>query len=141
MQNVSVNTLRARREALLKKLADVGPFVQGSFCTRNVKCGKPGCRCARGEPHKACVLTKKVRGKTKTTHVPRDLHDEVKTWANQYKRLKALMKEISDLSEQIIRIHVRTSRAVARNRARVNRMQPKRTGASSATTSPDSSIG
>ena len=141
MRNVSVNTLETRRTALLRRLAEMGPFVQGSLCTRAVKCGKPGCRCAKGEPHEACVLTKKVRGKTKTTHVPRDLHDEVKTWANQYKRLKALMKEISDLSEQLIRIHVRTSRAAARNRARANRMQPKRTGMSSATTSPDSSAG
>lgn len=141
MRNASVNTLETRRTALLKQLAEVGPFVQGSFCTRAVKCGKPGCRCAEGRPHEACVLTKKVRGKTKTTHVPRDLHDEVQAWANQYKRLKALMKEISDVSEQIIRIHVRTSRAAARNRARVSRMQPKRTGTSSATTSPDSSAG
>jgi len=128
MQNVSVNTLRARREALLKKLAEVGPFVQGSFCRRAIKCGKPGCRCASGEPHEAYVLTRKVRGKTVTTHVPRDLRKEVESWAQQYKQLKQLIKQISDLSERIIRIHVPTSRAAARNRARASRTQLGSTG-------------
>ena len=141
MKNESVETLTIRRQALLKRLADVGPLVQGSFCTRKVKCGKPGCRCAEGEPHEACVLTRKVRGKTVTTHVPRDLRDEVRAWAEEHKRVKALLKEISALSERIIRIHVRTSRAVARNRDRANRTRPKCTGTCSGTTSPDSSIG
>lgn len=141
LRNESVNTLTMRRQALLKRLADVGPLVQGSLCTRKVKCGKPGCRCATGDPHEACVLTRKVRGKTVTVHVPRDLRDEVKTWAEEHKRVKALLKEISDLSERIIRIHVRTSRAAARNRARANRTQPKCTGTCCDTTSPGSSTG
>jgi hypothetical protein len=141
MRNESIQTLTIRRQALLKRLADTGPLVQGSFCTRKIKCGKPGCRCAEGEPHEACVLTRKVRGKTVTTHVPRDLRDEVRTWAEEHRRVKALLKEISDLSERIIRIHVKTSRAVARNRDRANRMRPKSTGTCSDTTSPGSSTG
>jgi len=117
-QQTSIKTLEIRRQALLKELAGVGPLVQGSFYERAIKCGKPNCRCARGEPHSACVLTKKVRGKTATTHVPRDLQREVQAWAQEYKRVKDLIKAISDLSEQIIRIHVRVSRAAARNRSR-----------------------
>ncbi len=141
MKNESVKTLQIRRAALLKKLAQVGPLVQSSFCRRTIKCGKPGCRCAEGQPHEAYVLTRKVRGKTVTTHVPRDLRGEVESWAREHKRVKQLLKEISDLSDRIIRIHVRTSRAVARNRARASRIQPKHTGGCSDTTSPDSSNG
>ena len=139
MKNESIKNLTARRQALLKQL--VGPFIQSSFCTRKVKCGKPGCRCADGEPHEACVLTRKVRGKTVTTHVPRDLRDEVREWAEEHKRVKKLLKEISDLSERIIRIYVRTNRAAARNRSRANRTRPKCTGTSCDTICPDSSSG
>jgi hypothetical protein len=128
MRNESIQTLTIRRQALLKRLAETGPLVQASFCTRKVKCGKLGCRCADGQPHESCVLTRKVRGKTVTTHVPRDLHDEVRTWAEENKRVKALLKQISDLSDRIIRIHVRTSRAAARNRARARRTRPNCTG-------------
>ena len=88
MKTISKKTLQIKRNALLKELAEIGPFVQASFCTRKVKCGNPRCRCAKGEEHNANVLTRKVRGKTQTIHVPRDLQDEVKSWVNEYKRLK-----------------------------------------------------
>lgn len=141
MRNESIATLEGRRGALLKRLAEVGPLVQGSYCTVKVKCGKPGCRCSRGEPHQACVLTRKVRGKTVTTHVPRDLRSEVEAWAGQYRQIMKLIRDISTLSERIIRMHVRTSRAVGRNRARVGPTPSKSSGECSGSTSLSSSPG
>ncbi len=110
MKQISTRTLETRRAACLKKLADTGPFVQGSLCKVRVKCGKPHCKCAEGDRHEAYVLSKKVRGKTVTTHIPRDLLDEVISWAEEQKRIKKLLREISDLSERIIRIHVKERR-------------------------------
>jgi hypothetical protein len=141
MRNESIATLESRRQALLKRLAEVGPLVQGSYCTVKVKCGKPGCRCSRGEPHQACVLTRKVRGKTVTTHVPRDLRSEVEAWASQYRQVMTLIRDISALSERIIRMHVRTSRAAARNRARLSPTQSKCSGGCCDSTSPTSPSG
>jgi hypothetical protein len=141
MRNESVRTLDTRRSALLKRLAEIGPLVQGSYCTVKVKCGKPGCRCSRGEPHQACVLTRKVRGRTVTTHVPRDLRSEVEAWAQQYRQVMKLVKDISALSERIIRIHVQTSRAVTRNRNRLSPTRSKPCGACCDSTSPGSSSG
>ena len=141
MQNESLNTLETRRAALLKQLTRVGPMIQGSVCHRRVKCGKPQCRCAQGELHEACVLTKKVAGKTVTTHVPRDLRDEVDAWSREHRRVKALLKQISDLSEKIVRTHVTASRAAAQNVARASRAPGMPTPSSSDTTCPDSSRG
>ena len=141
MRNESVGTLESRREALLKRLARVGPLVQGSYCTRKVRCGKAGCRCSRGESHEACVLTRKVRGRTVTTHVPRDLRSEVETWSREYRRVMKLLKDISALSERIIRMHVPTSRAVARNRGRLSPTPSKSSGECCGSTSPGSSTG
>lgn len=141
MRNESIGTLESRRGALLKRLAEVGPLVQGSYCTVKVKCGKPGCRCSRGEPHEACVLTRKVRGRTVTTHVPRDLRSEVEAWAGQYRRIMKLVKDISALSERIIRIHVPASRAAARNRARLSPTRSKSSGGCCGIGSPGSSTG
>ena len=139
MEQTSIKTLTARRDALLKQLASVGPFIQGSFCHKKITCGKPGCRCARGETHDSYVLTNKVRGKTKTTHVPRDLGDEVRAWTQQYKRLKQLMHEISALNERIVRMHVPASRAAAANRKRASKsVPPTPTSGCSDTTSPTS---
>jgi len=141
MRNESIATLESRRGALLKRLAEVGPLVQGSYCTVKVKCGKPGCRCSRGEPHQACVLTRKVRGKTVTTHIPRDLRSEVEAWARQYRQIMKLVKDISALSDRIIRIHVPASRAAARNRSRLSPTPSKPSGECSDSASPSSSSG
>lgn len=139
MKRTSIKTLTTRREALLKQLSEVGSFIQGSFCHKRIKCGKPSCRCARGEPHDACVLTNKIRGKTVTTHVPRELCDEVRAWTREYKRLKRLMNEISQLNDRIIRIHVPASRAAAVNRKRaLASVPPTPMPGCSDTTSPTS---
>ena len=141
MRNESIATLESRRAALLKRLAEAGPLVQGSYCTVKVKCGKPGCRCSQGEPHQACVLTRKVRGKTVTVHVPRDLRSEVEAWAGQYRQTMKLIRDISALSERIIRLHVRTSRAAGQNRARSRPTPPKCSAECSDSTSQGSSPG
>jgi hypothetical protein len=124
MKQTSLKTLTARRDALLKQLTQVGPFIQGSFCLKRIKCGKPTCRCARGETHDTYVLTNKVRGKTVTTHVPRELCDEVRAWTQQYKRLKQLMAAISKLNDRLVRTHVRASRAAAANQKRARTSAP-----------------
>ena len=141
MKQVSVNVLKTRRDAKLRRLSEVKPFVQGSLYKRTVKCGNPNCRCAKGDRHESYVLTRKVGGKTKATHVPRDLVEEATAWATEHKRIKKLMKEISDLSEEIIRIHVKTSRAAARNRKLNQSTLQKSSKTSSGTTSRTSSNG
>ena len=125
MKQVSVGVLETRRDAKLRQLSEAKPFVQGSLYKRTVKCGNPNCRCAKGKRHESYVLTKKVRGQTKATHVPRDLVEEATAWAQEHKRIKKLMKEISDLNEQILKIHVKASRVAGRNRERANRTQSK----------------
>jgi len=100
-----------RRTAKLKQLARIGPFVAGSVCRVKRRCGYPNCRCAKGQPHWAYALSYKVKGKTKTVHVPKDLVPEVQAWVNEYKRIKKLMREVSRNSVALIHRHVPASRA------------------------------
>jgi DNA-dependent RNA polymerase auxiliary subunit epsilon len=111
--------LQSRRDARIKELARLGPLLQGSLCTLRVTCGNPHCRCARGERHLAHQVTKKVRGTTKTLYVPVDLVEEVRAWIAEHRRAKRLLKEISNLSEQLIRAHVPARRARQRQQAAV----------------------
>lgn len=138
MENVSIKMLKTRRDAKLRQLADAGPFVQGSLYRKQVRCGSPNCKCARGEPHEAHVLTGKVGGKTRTIHVPLDLREEVGLWVKECRRVKKLIKEISELGEQIIRTHVKASRAAARNRESAERILGRPGTASREKCSPNS---
>ena len=112
MENISIRELEARRKALLRQLGRTGPLVEGSLATVNRKCGTPTCKCHHGgERHRQVSLCKKVAGRSHTTHVPKDLEETVRCWNEEHKRVKKLLKEISALSEQIIRSYVSSRRA------------------------------
>jgi hypothetical protein len=115
MKDESVEVLRARRDAKLRDLAKAGPLICGSLAKVKVRCGNPNCRCATGERHEATILCKKVNGRSTSVHVPREMAEEVARWSAEHRRLKRLMKEVSDLGERMIRLHVRTERARRRN--------------------------
>jgi hypothetical protein len=122
----SLRMLSVRRDARLKKLAEVRPFIAGSLAKVGVRCGNPACRCASGQRHEAWVLTRKEKGKTVTVHVPRDMVEDVAKWVQEHRRRKQLSREVSELGERIIRLFVRANRGAARNRSRAGSMPAKR---------------
>lgn len=99
------------RDSRLKKLMKIKPFVSGSLGKTYRKCGKKNCKCARGKLHPGYQLTYKKKGKTETIYIPVDLHKEVKEWIAEYKRIKKLMEEISNLQKLIIRRHSKEKKA------------------------------
>lgn len=140
IKNQSLRTLTVRRDARIRQIAKTKPFIAGSLAKVGVKCGNPSCRCASGERHEAWVLTRKERGKTVTVHVPRDMVEDVAKWVTAHRLLKKLMKETSELGEQMIRIFVKASRGAARNRSRLAPTRLTR-GATQKACSPSSSSG
>lgn len=101
-----VQKLQKRREALLQRLAHVGPFVEGSI----VRIPHPSC------DHVACRLTFKVRGQTRAVYIPVDLVKEVEQWHRNYKRLKKLIRRITQTSLGILHRYVPEKRGARRRR-------------------------
>jgi len=93
-----------RRDAWLKKLAELGPMTRGSLVT------------ARRGNHIAHQLTVSVRGKTHTVYIPKDMIKEVKEWTKNHRRLQRILKEVSKLNMAIIHRHVAEGRGDARRR-------------------------
>jgi hypothetical protein len=121
MRMESVSTLATRRDAKLKSLAAVGPFISATLSKVRTRCGNPNCRCAGGERHEAHLLTKKVKGRTVSAYVPKDLLPEVEKWTREWKRLKKVLSEVSALNERIVRLHSRSRRAALKNKSRAAR--------------------
>src|SRR5438105_12734638 len=91
----------------LKQLVPAGPLLVASLARLNKRCGQPSCSCHHGGPlHQAHHLTFKEDGKARTLYVPQDLVEEVRTWVQEYHRLKALIQEVSQLTRALIRGHV-----------------------------------
>jgi hypothetical protein len=124
MRMESVGTLEKRRDARLKSLASVGPFISASLSRVRTRCGNPSCRRASGERHVAHILTKKVKGKTVSAYVPKDLLTEAERWTREWKRLKKILSEVSELSERIVRVHGRSRRGALKNKSRAARIPP-----------------
>jgi hypothetical protein len=108
---VTVEELEAQRAVLLRQAARIRPLVDGSLAVVHRTCRTPGCHCQRGERHEALLLCKKVSGRSHATYIPKDLADTVREWNAEYKRLRDLLREISALSEAIIRLHARSRKA------------------------------
>jgi hypothetical protein len=116
-----MSRFHTRRAARLKALGEVQPFVAGSLCRVNRRCGNPTCKCARGEPHQAWVLSFKVKGKTRTVHVPKELVTEVQAWVKEHRRVKTLIRQVSTDSLAIIHRHGPVRRAENAARSRTSR--------------------
>ena len=92
----------------LNKLATASPVLAASFGTYTHRCGRPSCRCHHGGPrHRGQHLTFKEAGKTRSVYVPKELLPEVRSWLAEYKRLKALLHEIHQLSVALLRARAR----------------------------------
>ena len=95
------NRFVTRREALLRRIANIGAFIEGTM----VKLPRKDCR------HVAHRLTFKVKGKTRAVYVPLDRVKEVEAWMREYKRLKTLIRAVTRASLGELRNHVRARRA------------------------------
>ncbi|MBX3734023.1 MAG: hypothetical protein KF791_15720 [Verrucomicrobiae bacterium] len=70
----------------LRTLQLQGPMVQGSLYLLRRKCGKPSCRCARGELHPCWVLSRSESGKSRLYPVPFDQRGRLRPLTREYRR-------------------------------------------------------
>ncbi|MGO9918486.1 MAG: DUF6788 family protein [Isosphaeraceae bacterium] len=99
--------IRRMLDSRVQQMTARKPLLATSLVSFERRCGKPGCHCASGEKHHGHQLTYKVGGKTRTVYVPVDLTEEVRAWIDEYRRLKCLIQEISQLTLALVRSHVR----------------------------------
>jgi hypothetical protein len=85
----------ASSKQLLAKIRALGPMVHGSLVEAARTCGKTGCRCTRGEPHRAFYLSRRVGGKTRLEYVSQRDVATVRRWRKTYERLRALVEELT----------------------------------------------
>ncbi len=110
----SKNRFVTRREAVLRQIAHIGPFIEGTL----VKLPRKDCR------HVAHRLTFKVKGKTRAVYVPLERVKDVETWMKEYKRLKKLVRSVTQASLGELRNHVRSRRANAAAQRNFARPRP-----------------
>jgi len=82
----------------LAKLVHEQPFLCGSLVPLQRVCGKPGCKCSRGELHPGLCVALRVGDKRKMIYVPQAMEATVRRWVSTYQKVWHLMEEISQAS-------------------------------------------
>ena len=108
------NRFVTRRAALVRQIANIGPFIEGTL----VKLPRKDCR------HVAHRLTSKVQGKTRAVYVPLERVKDVEAWTKEYKRLKHLIRAVTAAALGELRNHVRSRRASLAAQRNFGRRRP-----------------
>ena len=65
------------------------------------KCGKPGCKCARGQLHASWYLSRAQQGRTKLIYIGRIVPDRLGTRVRRYQRHQKLLAQIRKIDAEI----------------------------------------
>jgi len=105
LSKISTLALRKRRESLARLLPPLREVLRGSLMERYLTCGKPDCRCARGERHGPVwylSVTLDQAHRTGST-VPSQQVEQVRRWIENYHRVKERLEKISDINRELLR--------------------------------------
>jgi hypothetical protein len=81
----------------LKPLINYKEFIRGTLSVRERVCGKPNCKCQRGEKHVSLFLTRSKDGKFEQLYIPKEKEELVRQWVKNYRDAQDLMEKISSI--------------------------------------------
>lgn len=93
---------REFRGRLAQLIHDSG-LIRGSLALRERTCGKPTCRCAKGQKHAALYLVESVGGKYRQVFIPKELQEVVRRWVENHQKARELLEEISRMHYERVR--------------------------------------
>jgi Family of unknown function (DUF6788) len=99
----STAALLARRRRLAARLGDVEQVLAGSLVEQTRRCGKPGCRCAEGDPHGPyAYFAPRTGGRGRTRYVPSGLVTAVRARLARGEQVETVLAEISAINAELL---------------------------------------
>jgi hypothetical protein len=87
----------------LAQLITQQPFLRGSVVERARRCGKPTCRCRRGQLHRSLYLAVRQSERRALLYIPRPLEETVRQWLDNGRRLRQQLETLNQLQlEQLL---------------------------------------
>ena len=99
------------------------PVIKGSVYELKTKCGKPGCKCAKGQLHPRMVLSASEKGKTKLRAIPRGFLVEVQSKVRCYQELRRVRVRLIELHKKMLQV-MDEMEAIRREDMPVSRKKP-----------------
>lgn len=103
LSSLSTRALLTRRRRWAARLGDVEEVLAGSLVEQTRRCGKPGCRCAEGDPHGPyAYLASKTAGRGRMKYVPSSLITAVRARLARGEQVEAVLAEISAINAELL---------------------------------------
>jgi hypothetical protein len=106
----SVAALRQRRQALVKQLGRLEPFIlRGSLIERFKRCGKAGCKCAQGPGHgpKYYLSISQPGARPQMDYVPTQYIQQVSEYLHNFQQVRQMLEQICNLNRELLRRRVK----------------------------------
>lgn len=94
--------IRQRKFALLRQFSLPADLLPGSLCVSHTRCGKPTCRCAKGEGHSAWSLTFMAAGKKRVERIPKDWVDDVRQRVEGGRAFQDALREVLTANAELL---------------------------------------
>jgi hypothetical protein len=102
--SLSLRQLRDRRRRIARQIPDLEAVIAGSLQNQRRRCGKEGCRCARGELHGPYLyLSLRAGRRAQMVYVPAELADQVRRAVTTSAEVQAALAEISALNLELLK--------------------------------------
>ncbi len=79
-------------------------MIKGSVYELKTKCGKPGCKCAKGQLHHRMVVSASEKGKTKLRAIPHGYLAEVQTKVHRYQELRRVRVRLIEVHKKMLQV-------------------------------------
>lgn len=86
----------------LRHLQRQDSLTPGSFYLQKRRCGKPNCRCARGELHQAWVISRSQGGASRTFMVPAEQRARLRQLTSEYRRYQRALALLARRQAQVL---------------------------------------
>src|SRR5208283_2282100 len=105
LRKISDLALRSRRQGLAKLLPPAEEILRGALVERYVTCGRPHCKCARGERHGPIWYLTVTLGPGRTTGgiIAAEKVEQVRHWIENYHTFKEKLEKISEINRELPR--------------------------------------
>jgi hypothetical protein len=80
------------------------PVIKGTVYELRRKCGKPGCKCAKGELHARMVVSASEKGKTRLRVIPRGFLVEARQKVGRYQELRRIRTRLVAIHREMLRV-------------------------------------
>src|SRR3972149_2284049 len=80
------------------------PVIKGTVYELKRRCGKPGCKCARGELHTRMVVSASEGGRTKLQVIPQGFLVEVQAKVRRYQELRRVRARLGENYRNMLKV-------------------------------------